>query len=967
MRTGLKLVEAVRAVNVFPRVHLDLRVGIASGPVAVDLPSGAFEGMAIKKAERLKTVAEAGQVIVSEDTKRLVRNFFEYADLGVVQLKGFEQGAHAWRVVRESAVFSRFEAQRAQDAKTELVGRADALAQLASLWASALTGHGSAVCLVGDAGMGKSRLARAALEQPARDGTVVEIDCTPSTGNSPLLPIGVLLRRTARIAPDASEAEKQALAKSLLKQLLGEEDAQEALEFLAPLFGIQSMPVPLDKTREQVRTRTITTIVALVRALAAQRPLAILCEDLHWADDTTAQVVQSVARAIGDLPAVLIVTQWPKAVTPIDLDDITEHFVIIPVEPLAASNAADLVRAVGGGQLSADRIHDIVDRCGGVPLLLEEVTRSVLDPATPRPEGRAVASADSSVPPELQLIVESRIGRWPHLRGLIEAAAVLGREFPIPLLQAMVADRAADVPEALTLFAEHGLFAPAGGSDRASFRHALIRDAVYETVVSRDYLRNLHSNAADALIAHYLGTPDATPDVLAQHLRLAERLNEAIRVRLSAAEETFGRGAYVEATGHCDAAHNLIEEVGDKAGVKPDAFRLCVLRGMVGTGMHGYSAELAEVAYRAAQSMFDESTSAELRYPVIRGLATASLVRGDLATAYRYSHDALSLAEQSNRPDYRIDAMSVVAYTTLYFDRLEDCRSWIARCLSLYEAEHGDTFRYPVPQDAKTAALALLPTAAWLLGDVRGAEEAIDHGLQHVENLGRDFDKALLHAWIAGTRYTQRRYELALRHAATAYALGKEHNFQEWEGVGAMMSLLSQSALQPSPEAVAQAIAAGQMLKEKGIGLNASYFLWGIARGLLTAGNPADASAMLSVALQAAAASRETRMNPEIFILQAEIERDDGKAAALLTDAYALAESQGAAANALRAAANLAMRVGSDAESGWGRSTLNLLDGRTHPGADRPEWMREELARGSDIVRTQAPRAGASDQSGQSR
>jgi hypothetical protein len=513
----------------------------------------------------------------------------------------------------------------------------------------------------------------------------------------------------------------------------------------------------------------------------------------------------------------------------------------------------------------------------------------------------------------------------------------------------MIPEQRADVSAALALFADHGLFAPVVG-DRASFRHGLIRDAVYETVVSRDYLRRLHSTAADALTARYLGTPDATPDVLAQHLRLAQRLAEAIRIRLAAAEDTFTRGAYVEATGHCTAAQDLIEEVGDKGSVKPDAFRLRVLRGMVGTGMHGYSAELAEVAYREAQAMFDDATTAELRYPVIRGLATAALVRGDLATAYRYSHDALSLADDSNRPDYRIDAMSVVAYTTLYFDRLEDCRSWIDRCLTLYEAERGETFRYPVPQDAKTAALALLPTAAWLLGDAPGAEEAIAQGLAHVERLGRDFDKALLHAWLAGTRFP-----LALKHAATAYAIGNQHNFQEWVGVGAMMSLLSQSALQPSPEAIAQAVAAGQVMQSKGIGLNASYFLWGIARGHLTSGNTRDAAAMLQAALAVAAASQETRMNPEIFILQAEIEQDDVAAAPLLLQAYRLAESQGAVANALRAASALAIRSGDPTQTDWGRAALDLLDGRSEASANRRGWMRAELARGREIMEQLRP------------
>jgi class 3 adenylate cyclase/DNA replicative helicase MCM subunit Mcm2 (Cdc46/Mcm family) len=954
VRTGLTMIDAIRQLKAVPGVALELRVGIASGRVTFDKSRAALSRVnPVSRAVRLMNHAQPGQLLIAEDTRRLARSFFEYEDLGIVELKGAGR-RRVWRVLRKSSLVSRFAAQRLGESGAEIIGREEVLRALSDAWSATLEGHGSAICLVGDSGIGKSRLARAVQEWAERDGAVVlEIDCSPSAGNSPMLPVGALLSRTAGIGAGASDAEKEAAALSLLTRLLGEHAARESWVYLAPLFGVESTLIPLDKTREQVRATTIATLIAIVRAAAAQSPLAILCEDLHWADDSTTQVAQTLAARIvapdGDglhaLPIMLIATRWPRAVTPIALDSITAAFTMIPIEPLADANAAQLVQAVARGELSPDRVDDIVGRCGGVPLLLEEVTRSTMEQADTDATVRTALARDSAVPPELQLVVESRLQQEPHLRGIIEAASVFGREFPVPALESLVAGSRDRVGAAISRFAELGLFAPPDPKrpERASFRHALIRDAVYETVVSNEYLRRLHSGAADALLLTYQGTPDASADALAHHLRIARRLHEAVKVRLAAARDAFERGAYVEATGHCEAVRGLLAELGDQA-VKTDAFQWCVLRGMVETGVHGYSAEPVQLAYREAYQMFDEATGAESRYPVIRGLATASLVRGDLSTAHQYALEGLELAERSQRPDHRIDAMSVVAYTTLYFGRLGDCRVWIHRCLELYDEKGGHTFRYPVPQDAKTAALALLPTAAWLLGDAAGAEEAIARGLQHVEGLGRNFDRALLHAWTAGTRYTQRRYREALGHARTAYALGHEHKFEEWEGVGALMALLSRSAEEPAPDAVEQAVQTAKAFQARNIGLNASYFLWGIARGYVTANDFAAASTVLNTALLVAAGSGETRMNPEIWMLQSEIEPERSKRLILLRQAYDLAESQGAVANALRAAAMLVRASGHPPDLEWAGHALDLLD-RRRSEPSRPLCMHDELER----------------------
>ena len=936
---GLDLVNAIAAAEIVPNTRLQLRVGVASGLIAV-AKNESVAGLVIDLAERLRALADPGQVIISDATKRLAAGFFLYSDLGSVQLKGFEEGTRAWRVVGASQVVSRFEARRLAELEGEIIGRADALARLSEAWVSARNGVGQTVCLVGEAGIGKSRLARATLDAAIQNNAAtLTIDCAPSTGNTPLYPVGVLLRRFANITPASSESDKLALAQQLLTRLLPDEDVPAALSYLAPLFGLKSVAIPTNLSPAEVREHTVSTVLRMVRGLAAEGPLVVLCEDLHWIDDTTASVIARVCEEIDRLRVLMIVTMRPTSEEPpLDLSKLA----IIALEPLDRSTAADLVRSVAKDAALPDEIvRLIVDRCEGVPLVLEQVTLNTLEAASQHDDA---AEPSEEVPVPLQLVVQSRLGRWPQFTRIVQSASVFGREFSLRLLkQLMPIVAGSQIVDAIEVLAHEGLFDEAGFDvqDRGRFKHSMIREAVYNTLLGGDRQR-LHSAAADILSEDYRGTPDAAPDVIAEHLRKANRFAESIRVRLAASADTAARGAYVETEGHCAAALAIVDHVRDPEERATLKFKLLIQLGVALTGRHGYSADVVEDAYRRAHAVCGHSAEAEALYPIMRGLATVNLVRGNLAAAHDLSLQSLKLAEQSKRVEFHIDAMSVRCYTTLYFGRLKDCRAWIKRCLRLYDAAQGNRLIYPVPQDARTAAIAVLPTVEWLLGNAQAAENALRDGLAHVERVNRDFDTALLHAWVAGFRYTQRRYAETLRHPSIAVRISQRHNYREWYGTGALLALLAQSALKPDPEALEQANAAYMGFVREGVGLNASYFLWALARGHAQAGDAQSARQMLEEGFARAQASQETRMHPELLILQAELESDDGAAIQLLDRALKLAEDHGAVATAARAAAAIELRSnGEVAESA--RAMLDMLDGRVSYPTER-NWMRERLA-----------------------
>jgi class 3 adenylate cyclase len=950
VRMGLDLIDAVRHAELLPNKRFQIRVGIASGLIAVvNRQSGAksdsIAGLTIDLAERLRAVADPDQVVIADSTKRLSAGFFRYEDLGAVSCKGFDEGFQAWRVLGPSPVVSRFEAQRFDPSRGEIIDRAAELTLLSQAWASALRFNGQAVCLYGDAGIGKSRLAKAALDAAVRDGAAaLRLDCTPSTSNTPLFPISVLLPQVASITQGSSNDEKQALAEKLLRRLLPDDDVREALPYLAPFFGLDNLTIPTNVGPDELRERTLSTLVLMFNSLIAERPLALLCEDLHWADDSTASLITRLCGEIERQPALIIVTARPSAEKPVvDLSIFTN----VDLRPLDPSGATDLVRYLAKERpLPDETVRRIVARCEGNPLVLEEVTRNALQGTIRLDDPTAATSENRDVPAPLQLAVQSRMSRWFRFAPIVQSAAVLGRDFSKQLLEQIVpAGRGPEVNEAIDLMAREGLFAEPGrvSRERARFKHAMICDAVYNTLLGSDR-RRIHSDTADVLTRDFAGSPDATPDVIAEHLSNAGRYVESIRMRILECTSTAARGAYVETEGHCVAALALIDNVVDPQQRAALQFRLLIQLGVALTGRHGYSAPLVENTYRRAHAVCDNKADAELLYPIMRGLATVHLVRGDLATAYDLSVQGMELAEKSRRVEFRLDAMSVLCFTTLYYGCLDDCLGWIDRCLQLYRSEQGQLLTYPVPQDAGTAVAAVLPTVLWLRGDAQGAEHAVREGLAHVDKLNREFDKALLHNWISGTRYTQRRYEEAHEHASIAVAISERQGYREWYGIGMLMALLARSALRADPLAIAQATAVWREYSRTGAGVNASYYLWGLARGYAQAGDVETARKMIAEAFERAAASRETRMNAELHLLEAELEPDSAKATDLFGRALSLAEEQGAVPTALRAAALLALRgEGDDACVAFARSALEVLDGlAAHP--PEGDWMLNRLA-----------------------
>jgi tetratricopeptide (TPR) repeat protein len=596
-----------------------------------------------------------------------------------------------------------------------------------------------------------------------------------------------------------------------------------------------------------------------------------------------------------------------------------------------------------------------VQRSEGVPLFLEELTRSAVeavrrgDAAVPSTAGES--PGEGGVPATLQTVVQSRLGRWPDLKPIVQAASVLGREFPLRLLEQLLSDRGKELRSAVGRLVEHGLIAAqdALSSQPLRFKHALIHEAVYQTMLRSDRQR-LHSRAAEILKQHYLGLPESAPDVLAHHLVVAQRFEEAVHCLSAAGAETAARAAYVESIGHSQAALTLIDKLQDASGRSGLQRQLLTQLGVALAATRGYATPEVEQTYQQARSLCDDAADPAALFPIVRGLATFYFVRCDLQSADQLAAQCIKLADQAQRDDLMIEALSFRGYASVYLGRLAEGRSALDSCVALYRSRAGETFTYPSPQDAGTAAWSLLGIAAWLQGDTQASDAAVADALAHAQKLARPFDQAYVHVWIAMLRNMQRRFDEAQQHATACVEICARHGFNTWLVAATMHSCISTASRGPSEESIAVLRQALGAFIHAGAQANAPFFLWGVARGLRMTGQVREAQEAIAEAKQRADATGEAYLKSELLMLEAEGESDAACAQALLTQAMEMAESQGALLLALRAALQLLERIAPAHErSSVLRSASQALEGTAACPVAR-DWVQAALAEARQVL-----------------
>jgi class 3 adenylate cyclase len=637
-RAGLSIQRALAEVNRknvdAGKPALNARIGIETGPVVVDA-AGEIYGDAPNVAARVQALAEPGTVVVTAPVQRQVAGLFVVEECGSHELKGLSEPVTLYRLVRASGGGRR----AGQRHLTPLVGREEEIAMLMRRWERARQGDGQLVMIVGEPGLGKSRLIEE-FHSRLRDTrhTWVEWSCSQLLQNTPLHPMAEWGRQRFG-GPDTPAEQRLADLENTLA--LVKLDPAENAPLLAPLLDI---PLAQDRAPtlepEVLRRRQLTALTSWTMASARTQPLVLALEDLHWADPTMLELLRGIAERGALAPLFVLITARPEFRPPWGM---RSHHSTISLAPLDHSQVRHMVGELAARHaLPKEVVDGVTERTGGVPLFIEEVTRLLLE--------RGERGGVQAIPPTLQQSLMARLDRLGPAREVAQIGAVIGRDFSYRLLCAVAGTEDVPLQTALERLAEADILLVQGLPPDAEYRfkHALIQDAAYENLL-RSRRQVLHRRVGEALRDN-LANAAAEPELLAHHFTQAGLTEAAIEWWGKAGQQSLERSALVEAVAQLRKGLALVANLPEGVTRMQHELDLQIAVGKAMFATKGYFAPEAGEAFHRARALCEQLDRPSQLVTVLHGEWVRVLVAGDLALARCRAEELLTLGIERNDP-----------------------------------------------------------------------------------------------------------------------------------------------------------------------------------------------------------------------------------------------------------------------------------------------------------------------------
>ncbi len=874
VRAALDIVAAIDSLNeeLGADTELSVRVGVHTGPVLIGEIERAHQremmalGETMNLASRLQDIAEPNAVVISATTLELVKGIFVTQPLEARTLKGIPQPVVAHRVLQATGVRSRLDASG--DTLTALVARKREMSTLAERWQHVREGSCQAVLITGEAGVGKSRLAYE-LRRLVRDEphSWMEARCSSYTQNSAFRPAAELIEMGLRLEPRDGPQEK--LAKLQRGLTAAGIDDEQALSLLAPLVSIPGPEVPLTMSLELRRRRTLELLSRWIAALAGGQPMVLLVEDVHWADPSSLELLGALMDM--EVALLLVVTARPEFASPWEAGD---ALTVVTLDPLDELDARALVEGLAGGRELPAAVRDrIVSASDGIPLYIEEVGRTVLESAALGEDDPAAMFGDHpedvEIPTSLQACLMARLDRLSAAKRVAQRAAVIGREFDHDLLEQVAGVEPVALRHGVDLLVESELLFRRGDPPDATytFKHALIQDAAYQSMLKRTRVE-LHERIARILETRPADDASAAPEIVAHHYHAAGRLELAVANYRRAAEQVARRSGHPEAVAHLRLAIELLGELPPARALNAIELDIQMLLASSVMATRSYGHPEVRTAYERAREL-----SATLQDDVQLGHALAGLSivysnEGELQEGEQLAQEVLEIAERVDDDSLRLLAHIQLAVPTCYSGRFAEALEHCDRAIQIYDRDRHGWIAFRFGTDHGVAAHGLASLALCLLGcteqGLARAREAIDlaRSLGQPFNVAYALTAAAVAHWVRGDLAAQEETGKQIE------AISEEQAFEFWTGIGRIFHWGARAISTRNPSAIPELIGGTVISARSGVRGAVPALLAMMAEAHMAVGDMGSAAGTVEGALSLSAATGQTSWDSRLLSLK---------------------------------------------------------------------------------------------------
>jgi class 3 adenylate cyclase len=877
VRAALEIINSVRNLTTIagPAGTLDCRVGIATGSVVVGEVIGfgsSLESPVLgdtpNLAARLQTIAEPGTTVIAEATRRLVGGLFDCKRLGPLELKGIPAPVHAWAVVSERPINSRFEALH--PGILPLVGRIEELDLLLRRWEQSKSGEGRVVLITGEAGIGKSRIA-AALEQSASQmvRAPVRFTCSPHHQDSPLYPIIRQFERAAgfeRDDPPAIRLEK--LSRLLQANASSDPDVALIVDLLAIPRAEQERP---DEASPQLKkNEALAAILRQFDKLTRRGAALVIFEDIHWADATTLDMLDLLVATVEQLRMLLVVTTRPE----FQPHWITRpHVTVQTLGGLHRKEAATLIKSVANNQaLQEEIVESIVARADGIPLFIEELTRSVLEgrPRTAPHQQHLEPIPAEIVPATLQASLMARLDRLGDATEIAQIGSVIGREFSFELLQLLSGLPRQQLEDAASKFEQAGLLVPHGAAPRSNFafKHALVRDVAYASLL-RKRRRAIHMRLAEILAAGHYDPENALPEIIAWHFAEAGAPDRAIDNYFKAAERTTGRFALTERVSHLRRALRQIEHLPDSPERDRRELTLQVALYQVLVDDQGSGSEDVRSAVERARALCLKLDDTKELIRVQDGLLNYYFSHSEPEKALRYANEMLEVGERTGDPQAFLMGRKTAGFANLLLGRFEMACENMRLLIETYDEKRDGPGSALSTRDSKVGAYTVIGICRTALGYLDSGAATSLEAVRHADSLNHHVSRivALRRACVQRIMIRDTRTVLEL----SERLLGLATEFQTYKGArdGAVFHCWAMLQTRRDPALLQRMCGCIEQFDATQHWAMLPFFMASTAELMGKYGDVESATALLGRAAELVQMTGERWSEPEIIRLQA--------------------------------------------------------------------------------------------------